>query len=300
MRTDRDPSAASTRPGGVLYVVATPIGNAGDISARALQTLREVDGVLAEDTRHSRRLLAVHGIATRLSPLHDHNERRVATQVLRRLEKGEHLALICDAGTPSISDPGLHLVRRVHQAGGRVRAVPGPCALVCALSVSGLPTDRFVFEGFLPARRAARRRRLASLRSETRTLLFYEAPHRIEGTLEDLRDLFGGDRSAVLAKELTKVHETVQSASLEELRDWLRMRSEHVRGEFVILVAGAAEESASSAADDARTLLVELLQELPVSRAVEIAGRVTRCERNLLYRLALEISGKGSKEGAGL
>ena len=300
MRTDRDPSAASTRPEGVLYVVATPIGNAGDISARALQTLREVDGVLAEDTRHSRRLLAVHGIETRLSPLHDHNERRVTTQVLRRLAKGEHLALICDAGTPSISDPGLHVVRRVHQAGGRVRAIPGPCALVCALSVSGLPTDRFVFEGFLPARRAARRRRLESLRSEPRTLLFYEAPHRVEDTLDDLRDLFGGDRNAVLAKELTKVHETVQSGCLEELRDWLRMRSEHVRGEFVIVVAGAAEESASSAADDARALLVELLEALPVSRAVEIAGRVTRCERNLLYRLALEIAGKGSKEGAGL
>ena len=300
MRTDRDPSAASIRPKGVLYVVATPIGNAGDISARALQTLREVDGVLAEDTRHSRRLLSVHGIETRLSPLHDHNERRVTTQVLRRLARGEHLALICDAGTPSISDPGLHVVRRVHQAGGEVRAIPGPCALVCALSVSGLPTDRFVFEGFLPARRAARRRRLESLRSEPRTLLFYEAPHRVEDTLDDLRDLFGGDRNAVLAKELTKVHETVQSGRLEELRDWLRIRSEHARGEFVIVVAGAAQECPSSAADDARALLVELLEALPVSRAVEIAGRVTRCERNLLYRMALEISGKSSKEGAGL
>ena len=292
MRTDQDPSATDARPEGVLYVVGTPIGNANDISARALQTLREVDAVLAEDTRRSRRLLAVHGIDTRLSPLHDHNERRVATQVLRRLAKGEHLALICDAGTPSISDPGLHIVRRVHQAGGRVRAVPGPCALVCALSVSGLPTDRFVFEGFLPSRRAARRRRLESLRSEARTLLFYEAPHRVEDTLDDLRDLFGGDRSAVLAKELTKVHETVRSGCLEELREWLRMDSDHARGEFVLLVAGAVEENASAAAD-ARTLLVALLEELPLRRAVEIAARVTRCERNLLYRLALDISGKG-------
>ena len=300
MRADNDSSDGTARRAGVLYVVATPIGNAGDISARALGILREVDGVLAEDTRHSRRLLAVHGIETRLSPLHDHNERRMAAQVARRLEKGERLALVCDAGTPLISDPGLHVVRHVRGSGGTICAIPGPCALVCALSVSGLPTDRFVFEGFLPAKRAARRRRLEALRFEPRTLVFYEAPHRVEGTLCDLRELFGGNRHAVIAKELTKVHETVQSGSLDEVWNWLRLRSEHARGEFVILVAGAPEEEMPSAVDGARVLLAELLKELSVSRAVEIAGRVTRCERNLLYRLALEIAGKGPKEGAGL
>ena len=290
----------AVRPPGDFYVVATPIGNLNDISARALAVLREVDAVLAEDTRHTRRFLASHGIAIRLDPLHDHNERRMAAQVVRRLEKGESLAMVCDAGTPLISDPGLHVVRRVRESGAPVVPIPGPCALVCALSVSGLPTDRFVFEGFLPARRAARRRRIEALCREPRTLVFYEAPHRIEATLADFCEAFGGDRDAVLAKELTKLHERILSGTLDEVREWLLEAHEHAKGEFVILVSGAPEADESSLPDEARALLVELLKELPVRRAVEITARLTRRERNRLYRLALEIRAEASEEGAGL
>ena len=300
MRGDEESGEGPARPKGVLYVVATPIGNASDISARALGILREVDGVLAEDTRHSRRLLGVHGIETRLSPLHDHNERRMAAQVVRRLEKGERLALVCDAGTPLISDPGLHVVRRVRQCGGSVLPIPGPCALVCALSVSGLPTDRFVFEGFPPARRTARRRRFETLRREPRTLVFYEAPHRIEDTLSDLSEAFGGTRDGVLAKELTKRHENIRSGTLDELSAWVRMRAEHARGEFVILVAGARDEDPVPPLDEARVLLTELMKDLPVKRAVEVARRLTRFDRNLLYRVALEVAGERAVEGADL
>ena len=298
-REDRHREGAR-RPPGDLYVVATPIGNASDISARALAVLREVDAVLAEDTRHTRRLLAIHGIETRLDPLHDHNERRMAARVVRRLGKGESLAMVCDAGTPLISDPGLHVVRRVRESGALVVPIPGPCALVCALSASGLPTDRFAFEGFLPARRAARRRRLEALRREPRTLVFYEAPHRVEATLTDLSETFGGERDAALAKELTKRHERIRSGTLDDLREWLLAADEHARGEFVILVSGAREEDESSLPVDARILLAELLKELPVRRAVEIAARLTRGERNRLYRLALEIAAQSPVEGAGL
>ena len=288
------------RPPGDLYVVATPIGNSSDISARALAVLREVDAVLAEDTRHTRRFLASHGIETRLDPLHDHNERRMAARVVRRLGKGESLAMVCDAGTPLISDPGLHVVRRVRESGALVVPIPGPCALVCALSASGLPTDRFAFEGFLPARRAARRRRLETLCREPRTLVFYEAPHRVEATLADLSDTFGGERDAALAKELTKRHEKIRSGTLDDLREWLLSEEDHTRGEFVILVSGSREEYPSPPRVDERILLVELLKEVPVKRAVEIASRLTRGERNRLYRLALEIAAQSSVEGAGL
>ena len=300
MKGDSDSNEGIGRPAGVLYVVATPIGNSADISARALAILREVDAVLAEDTRHSRRFLASHGIRTRLSPLHDHNERRMAAQVVRRLQKGENLAMVCDAGTPLISDPGLLVVRRVRESGAEVLPIPGPCALVCALSASGLPTDRFVFEGFLPARRSARQRRLEALVHEPRTLVFYEAPHRVEAALADLSAAFGGARDAVIAKELTKRHERVRGGTLDDLREWLLARDEHALGEFVILVAGARDEEPSSLPDDARNLLAELLKDLPVKRAVEIASRLTRGERNRLYRLALEINAEKAVEGAGL
>ncbi len=288
------------RPPGTLYVVATPIGNTGDIGMRALAVLKEVDAVLAEDTRHTRHLLASHGIEARLAPVHEHNERRVAGQVVRRLGKGESLAMVCDAGTPLISDPGLHVVRRVREAGHPIVPIPGPCALVCALSASGLPTDRFAFEGFLPARRAARRRRLEALGREPRTLAFYESPRRIEATLADLCETFGGERDAALAKELTKRHETIRNGTLDELREWLISGDAHAKGEFVILVSGAREEGEASFPGDDRTLLVELLAELPVRRAVEIAVRLTGGGRNRLYRLALEIAAEDPVEGAGL
>ena len=280
--------------------MATPIGNSSDISARALAVLREVDAVLAEDTRLTRRFLASHGVEARLDPLHEHNERRVAAQVVRRLRKGESLAVVCDAGTPLISDPGLHVVRRVRESGTLIVPVPGPCALVCALSASGLPTQRFAFEGFLPPRRPARRRHLQALRRETRTLVFYEAPHRLVATLADLSETFGGQRDAALAKELTKRHETIRSGSLQELQEWLLAGEERARGEFVILVAGARDEDQASHTDEDHALLVELLKELPVKRAVEIAARVSGGGRNRLYRLALQIAAESPVEGAGL
>ena len=288
-REEAGPSA------GVLYVVATPIGNLGDISERALRILGGVDAVLAEDTRRSRRLLRAHGLGTPLRSLHDHNERRMAARIVQRLEAGERLALVSDAGTPVISDPGFHLVRRVREAGCEVVPVPGPCALVCALSVAGLPPDRFVFEGFLPAKGRARRRRLGELRNETRTLVFYEAPHRIGETLADLAEAFGGTRDAVLAKELTKVHERIRQGTLDTLRNWLGESREHARGEFVLLVGGAREEELPPPVD-ARGLLRELLKEFPVKRAVDLVHRLTRGERNRLYRQALELRREGQAE----
>ena len=296
MRAGARPRESAGPSAGVLYVVATPIGNLGDVGERALRVLGAVDAVLAEDTRRSRRLLRAHGLETPLRSLHDHNERRMAARIVQRLEAGERLALVSDAGTPVISDPGFHLVRRVREAGCEVVPIPGPCALVCALSVAGLPTHRFVFEGFLPARGTARRKRLGELRNEARTLVFYEAPHRIGETLADLAEAFGGARDAVLAKELTKVHERILPGSLEDLRIWLDESREHAKGEFVILVGGAGEADPPPPPVDVRGLLRELLKELPVRRAVELAHRLTRGERNRLYREALEISREGQAE----
>lgn len=296
MRTGAPSRESTGRPAGVLYVVATPIGNLGDISERALRILSGVDAVLAEDTRRSRRLLRAHGVDTPLRSLHDHNERRMATRIVQGLEAGERLALVSDAGTPVISDPGFHLVRRVREAGCEVVPVPGPCALVCALSVAGLPTDRFVFEGFLPARGTARRRRLGELKNEARTLVFYEAPHRIGETLADLAEAFGGARAAALAKELTKVHERIRHGPLADLREWLGESPGHARGEFVILVEGAGEAGPPLPPVDVRGPLRELLKELPVRRAVDLVHRLTGGERNRLYRQALEIRREGQAE----
>ena len=210
--------AATGRPPGTLYVVATPIGNLGDIGGRALEVLGRVDAVCAEDTRHTRQLLGHFGLERPLLALHEHNEDAIAARVVARLQAGESLALVSDAGTPLVSDPGFRLVRAARAAGIRVSPVPGASALVAALSVAGLPSDRFVFEGFLPAKAAARRERLQALAAEPRTLLFYESSHRIAGTLADAVDAFGGDRAAVLARELTKLFETVLDGSLAELR----------------------------------------------------------------------------------
>ena len=275
--------------GGVLYVVATPIGNLGDIGRRALEVLASVDLVAAEDTRHSRRLLGHYGITTRLFALHEHNERVAAERLVERLREGHSIALVSDAGTPLVSDPGFRLVRAARAAGLAVVPVPGPCAAVCALSVAGLPTDRFVFEGFLPAKAAARRARLAELVGETRTLVFYEAGRRLGECLRDLVGAFGGERPAVLARELTKLHETVLDADLATLAARVAGDPEQALGEIVLLVAGApGAPSADEAA--ARDLLVALLEEgLAVSRAAALAARVTGRPRKMLYALAQEL-----------
>lgn len=279
----------STRPGELL-VIATPIGNLADISPRALQALRAADVVLAEDTRHSRRLLAHYAIERPLESLHEHNEHARAEGLVARMLAGERLALVSDAGTPLLSDPGRALTAQALAAGVRVSPLPGPSALAAALSVAGFAAERFVFEGFLPARGAARRARLAVLAGETRTLVFYEAPHRIADMLADLGEHFGGMREAVLARELSKLHETVRRAPLAELKALVREDVDQQRGEIVLVVAGAAlvAPDADTAADvDVDSLLDALLEELPPRRAAAVAARVTGLKRNMLYQRAL-------------
>ena len=269
-----------------LFLVATPIGNLGDISSRALETLKSVDLIAAEDTRHSKRLLQHFAINTRLIACHEHNEEQQAPALIERLLKGQSIALISDAGTPLVSDPGYRLVQAALEHNIRVVPVPGPCAAIAALSASGLPTDRFVFEGFPPARQGARLNYLQALKSEQRTLVFYVSCHRITDTLEDMVTVFGGHRHAVLARELTKTFETIRKAALSELNQWVETDENQQKGEIVMLVEGAPEHG-----DEERRLLDRLLpvlvDELPVKQAAKIASKVTGLHKNDLYRLAL-------------
>ncbi|MFG3694432.1 16S rRNA (cytidine(1402)-2'-O)-methyltransferase [Stutzerimonas stutzeri] len=279
---------------GTLYVVATPIGNLEDVSARALRVLAEVALIAAEDTRHSARLLQHFGIATPLAACHEHNERDEGGRFIKRLLAGDDVALISDAGTPLISDPGYHLVRQARSAGIRVVPLPGACALIAALSAAGLPSDRFIFEGFLPAKQAARRARLELLREEPRTVIFYEAPHRILESLEDLEAVFGPERPAVLARELTKTFETLQGLPLGELRSWVAADSNQQRGECVLVVGGWQAPQGDDAIDqNARRVLRLLLAEMPVKRAAAVAAEITGIRKNLLYQLALEDKSEG-------
>jgi len=275
---------------GVLYVVATPIGNLGDMTPRAVETLQGVDLIAAEDTRHSGRLLTHFGIATPTIALHEHNERSQAPRLVARIAAGESLALISDAGTPLLSDPGFHLVRLAREQGIRVVPVPGASALMAALSVSGLPTDRFVFEGFLPAKSGPRRKRLQALAGETRTLIFYEAPHRVRATLEDMAAVVGEGRRAVLARELTKTFETVRDAPLGELAAWVHADADQQKGEIVLLLAGAPAGEDGSDDSEARRILAVLLAELPLSQASVLAARITGLKKKQLYQMGLSLS----------
>ena len=274
---------------GALYVVATPLGNLEDISARVLRVLREVEGIAAEDTRHTGRLLAHFGIETPLFSLHEYNERARLEQVVARLRQGHTLALVSDAGTPLISDPGFPLVRALRQQGLKVVPVPGPCSLIAALSVAGLPTDRFIFEGFLPAKSAARRERLQNLAREERTLIFLEASHRIVEMLADLAVVFGQERFAVIARELTKRFEEVQGGTLGELMAWLNADANRCRGEFVVLAHGALAIANEVDTLETRRLLTALMEELPLGRAVAVAVKATGLKRKALYELALRL-----------
>lgn len=275
---------------GTLYVVATPIGNLGDMTARAVAVLQGVDVIAAEDTRHSGRLLTHFSIGTPTIALHEHNERVQAPRLVERIAAGESMALISDAGTPLVSDPGFHLVRLAREQGIRVVPVPGVSAVMAGLSVSGLPTDRFVFEGFLPARAGPRRKRLQALAGEVRTLIFYEAPHRVRETLEDMVTAMGEDRHAVLARELTKTFETVKDAPLAELAAWVRDDADQQKGEIVLLLAGA--QSGEDAEDDseARRILGVLLDELPLSQASALAAKITGQKKKPLYQLGLSLT----------
>ena len=274
---------------GVLYVVATPIGNLQDISTRALDTLKRVARIAAEDTRHSKKLLSHYGIGTPMTALHEHNEVEHSAMLLKLLESGDDLALITDAGTPLISDPGYFLVHAARAAGVRVVPVPGPSACITALSASGLPSDRFVFEGFLPPRQSARRQRLEALRGESRTLVFYESPHRIVDSLTDMAGVFGADRLAVVARELSKVYETIEDGALGALADWLIRDTNQQKGEFVILVHGAPDRNRAAMDVQDLQVLQVLLQELPLKQAAALAAKITGAPKNRLYERGLEL-----------
>jgi len=275
---------------GVLYVVATPIGNLGDMTPRAVEILQGVDLIAAEDTRHSSRLLTHFSIGTPTIALHEHNERTQAPRLVARIAAAESLALISDAGTPLVSDPGFHLVRLAREQGIRVVPVPGASAVMAGLSVSGLPTDRFVFEGFLPAKSGPRRKRLQALAGETRTLIFYEAPHRVRAMLEDMAAVIGVGRRAVLARELTKIFETVKDAPLGELAEWVRADSDQQKGEIVLLLAGAPSDEDGGDDSEARRILGVLLEDLPLSQASALAARITGLKKKQLYRLGLSLA----------
>lgn len=270
---------------GCLHVVATPIGNRDDLSSRAVAVLRAAGVIAAEDTRHSRPLLLYHGIDTPLLALHEYNEREAVAGLVERMQAGQSVALISDAGTPLVSDPGFRLVRAARAAGIRCVPVPGACAAIAALSVAGLPSDRFVFEGFLPPRPAARRSRLQELAGETRTMIFYESSHRIAESLADMREVFGGAREAVLARELTKLFETVLGEPLETLAARVAADPDQQRGECVVLVAGCGEEVDARLAEGRRIFAV-LREELPPAKAARLAAALSGAPRKALYTTA--------------
>ena len=269
-------------PAGTLFIVATPIGNLGDLTPRALEVLRSVAAICAEDTRRSGQLLAHFGVSTPLVALHEHNEDALAQRVVDRLLAGESLALVSDAGTPLVSDPGFRLVRAARAAGVRVSPLPGACAAIAALSVAGLPSDRFAFEGFLPAKASARRDQLQRLAGEARTLVFYESSHRIAESLADMRAAFGDDRPAVLARELTKLFETVLDGTLAQLSERVRADDNQRKGEFVLIVHGAGED-ADAKVVEGRRIYSTLAKHLPPSTAAKLASELSGAPRKSLY-----------------
>ncbi len=271
------------RPAGTLHVVGTPIGNLGDLSLRAREVLGAVDAIAAEDTRRTRRLLSSIGLKASIIAFHDHNEAERTPALLERLRDGEAIALVSDAGTPLISDPGWRLVRAALADGIEVLSVPGPSAVSAALSVCGLPTDRFVFEGFLPRRRAQRAARLEALRNETRTMVFFESVHRLDATLRQLAEQFGAQREAAIARELTKLHERVYTGSLAEICARLG-GGIPLRGEFVVVVAGAHEVLRPEESEALRIFSV-LCEDLPPDRAATLCARITGLPRNVVYGL---------------
>jgi 16S rRNA (cytidine1402-2'-O)-methyltransferase len=279
-------------PSGTLYIVATPIGNLGDMTSRAIETLKAVALIAAEDTRHSARLLQHFGIQTRMTSYHDFSDDARVELLLRNLLDGQSVALISDAGTPLISDPGYRLVKRARDRGLRVVPIPGVCAMTTALSAAGIPSDRFAFEGFPPAKHTARLKFFQALVQETRTLVFYESPHRILECVDDMADGFGFDRIAVIARELTKTFETIHCDTLGSLQHWLRADENQQRGEFVVLIKGAETEQDEEIPADAKRILQVLLEELSVKQAASLASRLTGVKKNLLYALALASAAK--------
>lgn len=278
----------SARKAGSLYIVATPIGNMGDITQRALETLAKVKLIAAEDTRHSQVLLNHYQIASPLLSLHEFNEIKRIQLIINRLNEGEDIALISDAGTPLISDPGYLLVQAVRSQGLKVIPIPGPCALIAALSAAGLPTDHFLFNGFLSAKSTERKRQLTELRDQTPSLIFYESPHRILKLCEDIAAIFPPERRIVLAKELTKTFETFYSATVHEVCEWLNADPNHQRGEFVVLLQGSTIKT-SDLTLEVDKVLETLLAEIPAKKAIELTAKITGQKKNAIYKRMLEM-----------
>jgi len=274
-----------------LYIVATPIGNLSDMSARAIEVLKEVAVIAAEDTRHSGHLLQHFSINTPMISVHEHNEQQRCETVLSRLQKGESVALISDAGTPLISDPGYRLVSYMREHGMNVVPIPGSCALIAALSASGLPSDRFAFEGFLPPKQGARKQVLENLANESRTLIFYESPRRLQASLTDMLEIFGEQRQVCLAREITKLHETITTQALTELLAWVSSDHYQQKGECVVLVEGVKQQLDSDDAEVNRILAL-LLKELPVKKAAAMAASLLDVSKNKAYDMALKLQQK--------
>jgi 16S rRNA (cytidine1402-2'-O)-methyltransferase len=280
-----------------LYIVATPIGNLQDITLRAIEILKTVDLIAAEDTRHSRSLLNHFGISTRLISYREHNETASTQGLIKTLQAGQSVALISDAGTPLISDPGYRLVKTAKEAGIQVIPIPGASAIVAALCAAGMATDRFSFQGFLPAKRVGRQRHLQTLLIETQTLVFYEAPHRINETLDDVVSIFGAERTVTLARELTKRFEQIWQGSAIEASTRLQSGEIPARGEFVLLVAGADSDQASAVHYEAARIMKLLLPEMPPRRAADIASQITGENKKGLYELAVQLRQQGELTG---
>lgn len=273
---------------GNLYIVATPIGNLGDISQRAIDILAQVDVIACEDTRHTQRLLTAYSIKNKTMSMHDHNERQRQDQIATLLQEGKSVALVSDAGTPLISDPGFHLVRHCRQLGLTVSPIPGACAAIAALSSAGLPTDRFAFEGFLPSKSGARQATLKSIAHETRTMVFYDAPRRAIDTIADIVTVLGGERYVVIARELTKAFETIHSDSAENLLNWLQQDPNQLKGEMVLIIEGEKVNQSEITPQMIDTLKL-LLVELPPKKACAIVAKIYDVKKNSLYDMALSL-----------
>jgi 16S rRNA (cytidine1402-2'-O)-methyltransferase len=271
-----------------LYIVPTPIGNLGDITQRALDVLSSVDVIAAEDTRHSGKLLAHFNIQTKTFALHDHNEQQKAQVLVEKLLAGQSIALVSDAGTPLISDPGYHLVTQCRQAGVKVVPLPGACAVITALSASGLPSDRFSFEGFLPAKSKGRKDKFMEIAKAERTCIFYESPHRITESLQDMLDVLGPEREVVLARELTKTFETIQDMPLGELIEWIEADDNRKRGEMVLLIHGYRDSAEDVLPEEALRTLGILTKELPLKKAAAMTAEIYNLKKNALYKWGLD------------
>lgn len=273
---------------GILYIVPTPIGNRGDMGQRAIEVLQSVELIAAEDTRHSKTLMMYYGVHTPLQACHEHNEEQLVPSLIEKLQSGKSIALISDAGTPLMSDPGYRLVRAAHQAAIKVSPLPGPCAAITALSASGLPTDRFLFVGFPPHKKSARVLFYENLKQREETLVFYESSHRVVDSVGDMAGVFGGQREIVVARELTKTYETIHRCELGVLQAWLQNDANQQKGEFVLVLHGAetAQDEQSLALQQ---VLGPLLEELSVKQASNLAARITGQKKNLVYKIALEM-----------